>query len=398
MFDPEQSRRYWRLAPSGQGKHDTATLLDLPAAELAEAWDTAFRSRFAVYPEEEAFARTLAGRLRGRAILSIGSGLGFHELLYAAAGARVTCADIVESNLGVIARVAAQKRIPIATLAADPHIAYPAPVDVVLLYGCLMHMPEAAQQELLARAAGALAPGGRLILMLYTWTFVQRTCGWERPDQFDPQQFARASDPTVNDEACPWSDWHDDAKLLRLLGPEFRIVRRQTWNDDQFIWYEVERERRPAAPMPFFSADTLAAGREVCAFPARLFAPQDAVVRRWLGRATVTTGTNQFSYALTSPVIELGALGAAPSLFAFDMAVQRGRVSAGVLDLDRNAFVSTQTASPGSRLLVVPCRTVPPRFQLVISNHAERMASASRFTLRRVRAVYRDALTVPEPA
>ena len=393
-FDMERSRRYWRLAPSGQGKHDTTAWSTASDAELARMWDAAFQSRFETYPEEDVFARTMAERLRGCSVVSVGSGLGFHELLYASAGARMTCLDIVPSNLEVIARIAGQKRIPIATAIADTQTTFPPEQDVVMLYGCLMHMPVAAQRDLLARAAGALAPHGRLLLMLYTWTFVARTCGWERPDQFDPHVFARASDPTVGTEDCPWSDWHDDAKLLDLLGLGFRITRRQEWNDDQFVWYEVEREAAERTPERFFAADALAMGQTARSIPARSFMPQDATVQRWFGRLTVTTTSNQFSYALVSPVIERADLAPTPSLFAFDLAVQSGRISAGVLDVDRGTFVSTQTASAGAPLLVVPCREVPARFQLVLSNHSERRPSVSRFVFRKVRAVFREPLVM----
>ena len=397
-FDLEKSRRYWRLVPSGQGKHDTTTLLELDDAQLEAAWDGAFHSRFDVYPEEDAFARAMAKRVAGRALLSIGSGLGFHEILYGAHGARVTCADIVQSNLDLITRVAARKRSSVTTLPARADVAYPGGQDIVLLYGCLMHMPPPAQRELLARAVSAVAPDGRLVLMLYTWTFAARTCGWEHPDQFDAAVFARASDPTVGEEACPWSDWHDDEKLLDLVGPGFRIARRQMWNDGLFVWYELERGTPRRSIEPFFPADAPAAGRTVRTLRASAFVPQDATVHRWFGRLNVTTSRNQFAYALSSPVIESAEFVETPSAFAFDLDVRAGRISAGVLDVDRGQFVSTQTASAGAPALVVPCPAVPRRLQLIVSNHAEGQAAVSEFAFRSARAVVRPRLEVPVPA
>ena len=397
-FDLEQSRRYWRLVPSGQGKHDTTFLLSLVDAELEPAWDAAFQSRFETYPEEDAFARAMAQRFRGRSLLSVGSGLGFHEILYAAHGAQVTCADIVQSNLDVIARVAALKGTVVATIPTDTSAPYPAGQDVVLLYGCLMHMPPDAQRDLLARASAALSPDGRLVLMLYTWTFVARTCGWESPAQFDHAVFARASDPAVGDEACPWSDWHDDAKLLDLVGSRFRIARCQTWNDGLFVWYELERGERKGPIKRFFPPDAPAAGRTIHTIRAALFAPQDASVQRWFGRLRVTTSRNQFAYALSSPVIDATEFSELPSAFAFDLDVRKGRISAGILDVDRGEFVSAQTASAGAAALVVPCRAVPQRLQLIVSNHSEGQPAVSEFSFRAARAVIRQPLVVPGPA
>ena len=413
-FDLEQSRRYWRLVPSGQGKHDTATWLSWPDEELERAWDAAFTSRFEIYPEEDAFARVMAGRMRGRRLLSIGTGLGFHEVFYAAHGAHVTCADIVQSNLDVIERVSRRKlrhgqRAPalagaigtpagdMTTLPAEHDVVYPRDQDTVMLYGCLMHMPEAAQRDILARAIAALAPHGRLVLMLYTWTFVERACGWTNAEQFDPAVFARASDPTVEGEPCPWSDWHDDEKLLNLVGHDFRIVRRQTWNDGVFVWYELARDSS-GGPQPFFSADAPAEGATVHHVPASAFAPQAATIDRWFGRVTVTTTVNQFSYAVASPILDVTSFAATPSAFAFDVDVRKGRISAGVLDVDRGEFVAAQTASPGTATVVVPCRVAPARVQLIVSNHAEREPSASQFRLRGARAIVRPALVVPGTA
>jgi 2-polyprenyl-3-methyl-5-hydroxy-6-metoxy-1,4-benzoquinol methylase len=408
-FDLEQSRRYWRLVPSGQGKHDTATWLSWSDDELEQAWDAAFTSRFEVYPEEDAFARAMAERLRGRRLLSIGTGLGFHEVFYAAHGAHVTCADIVQSNLDVIARVARRKlrhehrataSAPpgdMTTLPADHDVFYPRDQDTVMLYGCLMHMPEAAQRDILARAIAALAAKGRLVLMLYTWTFVERTCGWTDAEQFDSAVFARASDPTVEGEPCPWSDWHDDGKLLNLVGQGFRIARRQTWNDGVFVWYELARDSS-GGPRPFFAADALAEGTTVHHVRASAFTPQAATIERWFGRVTVTTTVNQFSYAVASPVLDVTSFPATPTAFAFDVEVRAGRISAGVLDVDRGEFVAAQTASPGAATVVVPCRVAPARVQLIVSNHAEREASASQFRLRGARAIVRPALVVPAAA
>jgi hypothetical protein len=94
-------------------------------------------------------------------------------------------------------------------------------------------------------------------------------------------------------------------------------------------------------------------------------------------------------------VIESAQLPEMPSAFAFDVDVQQGRISAGILDVDRGEFVGAQTASEGAATLVVPCRTVPPRLRLIVSNHSERRPSSSRFAFRAARAVVRERLMVP---
>ena len=110
-YDIERARSYWRHAPSGEGKHDTSDLSASSDEHLLTAWGSAFRSRFGGYPDEDLFLRTFARFAKGKRLLSIGSGLGFHELYYQAHGAEVTCADIVRSNLHVIERVSGLRRL-----------------------------------------------------------------------------------------------------------------------------------------------------------------------------------------------------------------------------------------------------------------------------------------------
>ena len=271
-FDLERSRRDPRHVPGGESKLDTST----PAAAGRGVWDAAFRNRLLTYPEEEQFVRSLAARAGGRRIVSIGSGLGFHELHYASAGAAVTCCDIVESNLAAIAGVAAAKGLDVATLWRPDFTTEPLPhADIVFIYGCLMHMPVDAQRALLARARAACAPDGTVVLMLYTWEFPRRMCGWRSTNEFDPVAFAKASDPTVGDEACPWSDWHDAAKLLSLTESPAQIVRQHEWNDGLFCWYELKWSPGRRTTSTFFDPSVLGRGQVLRRVSHRDFSASD---------------------------------------------------------------------------------------------------------------------------
>src|SRR5207247_1726292 len=110
------------------------------------------------------------------------------------------------------------------------------PYDVVFAYGSLMHMPEARQATVLARMFDALRPGGMIWLMLYTPRFVESL-----GVSFDQQVFGRASDPSVGGVDNPWSDWHDDEKLLRLAGPDACILNCEQFNEGRYVWYALGR-------------------------------------------------------------------------------------------------------------------------------------------------------------
>ena len=298
-YELATAQSYWRHAPSGEGKHDTSTLAVVSDKILLSAWDAAFRSRFRGYPEEDVFMRAFSRSVAAQRILSVGSGLGFHEIFYQSRGAQLTCADIVPTNLEVITRVAALKGLPgIRTLALDDRSrGFPDLFDTVFIYGSLMHMPRDYQRTMLAHAAAALEQDGRIVLMVYTWEFVRRTCGWRTPEEFDPIVFARASDPTVGSEDCPWSDWYDDARLLELVAPDFCITRAQNWNGGLYVWYELRRGLRDAPPVPFFDDRERYSGRVVRRVPGTDFVAGDAADREAPDGRHFVTSANRFNYA-----------------------------------------------------------------------------------------------------
>jgi len=391
QFDLDRAREYWRHAPAGADKLDTRAFAE--AAVDARVWDRGFRSRMLNYPEEEQFVRSFAARCGGRRIVSIGSGLGFHELYYASAGADVVCCDIVPSNLAVVAAVARAKKIPVQTfcradLAAEP---LPGAADIVFVYGCLMHMPGDAQRRLVARAAEALRPGGSIVFMVYAWEFARRSCGWIEPSQFDPVVFAHASDPTVGREACPWSDWHDDAKLLDLAGSGGAIVRRQPWNDFQYFWYEVGWPPRRRRPEPFFSPRALESGVEVARIDPRDFNASEAKVSRWWRRSVVRMPASHASYALVSPPRTVPGANAV----SVDVSIRQGAISVGLLDAAAQKFVATAVvATRGRRRVLLLADPVPQRFSIVISNHQPKTRAPGAFALYGARVLRREIATL----
>jgi SAM-dependent methyltransferase len=394
-FSIERARAYWRHAPSGAGKHDTAVLSTQSDEQLLATWDEAFRRRFTVYPEEMTFLRVFAQTAGGRRLLSIGSGLGFHELHYLSRGAIVTCADIVPSNLEVIQRVARLRHLgPVQTVLLDDETDFPGGAfETVFVYGSLMAMPADAQRTLLARAAKAMAPDGRIVLMLYTWEFARRTCGWESPEQFDPLVFARASDPTVGEEACPWSDWHDDAKLLGLAPPGFAVTRRQLWNDGVYVWYELRRQ--PPGPMePFFTDSDHYEGQRIAIVGGDSYAPDEADRRPADDDCEFTTTVSRFSYAAVLPPRPCP-----PGVTCVDVRLDLldGAVSLGLLDVSRGAFVATAVvADIGPNLVRLLPAGFPREFQVIVSNHHPVEPGTSRFRLHQTELVAATVINPPD--
>ncbi len=394
-FDLRASRTYWRFAPSGAGKHDTSSLLNLNDTELNRIWDEAFKSRFLRYPEENAFLRQMSGEFAGKRVLSIGSGLGLHEIYYQIHGARVTCCDIIGSNLEVIRRVAAAKGVAGMNFifSSGPDHDLMGPFDVVFLYGSLMTMPESLQRRLAARCLNSLAPGGSIVLMLYTWEFAHASCGWSSPEEFDAPTFARASDPSVGDEHCPWSDWHDDEKLDLIFGDAVYIARRQFWNQDWFVWYELRRAaERPAL---FFQPACMTTEAKICEVDLGEFQPVDAESHRAPAGLCVETFQNSFGYALASNVHD-GATVLPANAILVEVSLDQGAISVGLLNAEQDAFAFAQAIwQRGRHQHVFAFDAIPSRWKVIISNFRQDRPGISRFVLHRVALLQQPVLEVP---
>ena len=249
-FNLEDARRYWRFAPSGKGKVDTADLLKLDDAEFIASWRSHFETRLWNYWEDKFFVAYFCRVFSGKRVLSYGSGIGHNEIQFLAAGADLTCADIVPSNLDVILRVCRLLRVPkpkILYLDNPTATNFGHDLDAVFARGVMHHMPEADQIKVAENFRRAIKPEGQIVLNIYTRKYAERCAA---PD--DPTVFARASDPSVGTEHNPWSEWYDDAKVDRVF--HLPIAQKRTWNDDLFCWYALAKDPRCVVPFPALTA------------------------------------------------------------------------------------------------------------------------------------------------
>lgn len=376
-FDIEASKRYWRFAPSGAGKHDTSDLLLVDDRAFLREWSVAFRKRFSNYIEEDCFLSCMADALRGKRVASIGSGLGLHEVYYAANGASMTCYDIVASNIRVIDRLASMLGLSVKTRLLDANVKLAGKYDAVFIYGSLMTMPEDRQEELLHAAASCLEPGGVIYLMLYTWTFAEQACGWTSTDQFDPAVFARATDPSVGAEHCPWSDWHDDEKLLRVAPSGMAIRKKQHWQQGWFVWYEIGHA--VDAVEPFFDLET-ECGTAILELPPAAFEAAAARLAVKAGSLEITTEPTLASYAAASASFDATAA----TDVSFVAELQEGAFSCGLLGLAEDRFLgSCQVVQAGKRLHAFSIFESAASARLIFSNFRTSPA-ASRFVLSEI--------------
>jgi hypothetical protein len=304
------------------------------------------------------------------------------EIFLQSRGATLTCADIVDSNLAVIRKISERKngRAISTILIEEADQSFGGPYDVVLIYGSLMTMPEAMQRSLLRRCRAALVPEGSIILMLYTWEFARATRGWSSQDEFDPKTFALSSDPTVGEEDCPWSDWHDDSKLLALVDGELEIKRRQFFNQGWYIWYELGKAGEGHSPSLFFHPDGLTEGDIL---------EEVALVRGRLGRAQAgvrfTISAPGAEYLWVDMARQRSKLNERANTVLLEVDVEQGALSIGLLDLERQTFAFSQAVwQPGRHTHVFTISEVPAQFSVVVSNFPQSGSSQASFVLNRI--------------
>ncbi len=131
-----------------------------------EDWDERWRERdlHVRGDASEALAAEVGDAAPGRA-LDLACGAGRNALWLAERGWRVTAVDFSAVALAQARRLAAERRLAVDWVEADVLDFEPEPgaFDLVLVF--FLHLPPAERRAALAKASGAVAPGGTLLLV-----------------------------------------------------------------------------------------------------------------------------------------------------------------------------------------------------------------------------------------
>ena len=235
----EVLRKKWKEVPGG-GSHrlNTEELLKLPDGDLLDIWtkqrlaDTT-GDRFAV---RGWYHHLYADVLRGKAVLDVGSGLGIDAITFAQAGARVTCADIVQSNLDVIRRLCVileLKNVDLVYMADLDSIGQlPLNYDVIWCQGSMINVPFDLAKEECGRILEHLKPGGRWIELAYPRE------RWVADGKPSFETWGNITDG----EGTPWVEWYDLDKLFSRLAPaNFEVILAFNFWRNKWNWFDLLR-------------------------------------------------------------------------------------------------------------------------------------------------------------
>jgi glycine/sarcosine N-methyltransferase len=162
-------------------ENETARSPDIPAFydSLAPDYDdmTGFGKRFV---HEKPFFRLLVENHRIATALDAGCGTGFHSLLLAQLGVRVTAVDVSGEMLDRLERHGREMDLPVSRLRSDFQSLRefaPGPFDAVFCMGnTLPHLLNEADIRIaLANFAAILIPGGMLFLQMLNYNRILAT-------------------------------------------------------------------------------------------------------------------------------------------------------------------------------------------------------------------------------
>jgi SAM-dependent methyltransferase len=143
-----------------------------------QRWEARYGADDYVYGTEpnDFLAESVAGLPPGDA-LCIADGEGRNGVYLATLGHRVTSVDLTEAGMAKAARLAADRGVELTTVVADVDEYDLGTQRWDLIVSIFAHMPPPIRRRLHERIAGALRPGGRLVLEAYTPDQVGRGTG-----------------------------------------------------------------------------------------------------------------------------------------------------------------------------------------------------------------------------
>jgi SAM-dependent methyltransferase len=231
-------REKWGEVPFRQ--HDRVSskqLLDLPAQEILEIWNEAYRTNAtgSAYSVRGWYQLLYKDSFRGKKLLDVGCGLGPDSIFFAENGASVTFLDIVPSNVEFVKRVCSIKSLKNVDFLYMQDLRslaqLPKNYDFIYCCGSFINAPlELARMEAQALLRH-LPVGGRWIELGYPKT------RWEREGQMPFDQWGQKTDG-----GAPWIEWHDLDKVRYMLAPyDFDVVLDVEFHNSDFNWFDLIR-------------------------------------------------------------------------------------------------------------------------------------------------------------
>ncbi len=241
QYSFERASDYWIMAPTAHQKINTKELAQKSSEEIVSVWTKGLQDKLAGW-DQRGYLPLLdryKGMFQGKTILKIGCGLGFEHIhFFAPLVERSFLCDIVPSNVDVVSAVLGNLKYTkseAALIDYDRPADFP-PVDFMYSNGVMHHIPfEICRDKVVPYFDIFLKPKGRFVVMMYTHRLYRNLRAASLAD------FAIKTEAQVDGHQNPWSEPYDAEKMQDLFGDKYKIVFEQSYNDDNYVMFELEK-------------------------------------------------------------------------------------------------------------------------------------------------------------
>lgn len=170
----------------------------------------------------------------GRDVLEVGGGMGYDGMVYARTANTYTYAELNPLQLEFIKRITALYGVTNAAfeLMNDTVHPFPRQYNAFYAHGVLHHVPFEVARKQFENIDRYLLPGSKVVMLMYPK---------KRWENAGCPTFERFGDFT--DGGCPWTEWYDEEKILRLTGNGYTLDAGIYWgqNKAEFVNFELTK-------------------------------------------------------------------------------------------------------------------------------------------------------------
>jgi SAM-dependent methyltransferase len=226
-----QLRAHWNNVPLTEGVVDSNALLRFDDDKLKRYYEE--KMKVDDYDMRGWYRELYSPIFKEKNVLDVGAGLGMDTLTFASAGARVTSADIVQSNAQLVARISKLRGLAVKSLYIENLGSLEAlgAFDFIYCCGSFHNAPFDVMKQEAHELLKHLPVGGRWVELAYP---KER---WEKEGR---KPFDKWGEKT--DWGAPYVEWYDIAKLRKLLEPaHFQVVLSFNFYNNDFNWFDLRR-------------------------------------------------------------------------------------------------------------------------------------------------------------
>lgn len=229
----EKNANRWNILPAGKHRVNIRHLLKLNSFFFKVVYNY-----FSIkWKSERAWEHERYSILfKGRKVLEVGSGLGFDSLNYTKSTCSYTHAELNTEQLEILKKVHAvfktSSTINFELLDKPFTHVFKNKFNAFYAHGVLHHIPFEDAKKEFENIDKYLEVNSIVVLLMYP------KARWIDAGSPPFESFGNSTDG-----GCPWAEYYDEDKILKLVGPNYKLKESIYWgrNKSEFVNFELEK-------------------------------------------------------------------------------------------------------------------------------------------------------------